>query len=320
VESVLAVLSPPDFVAEAKEATGQLYVVGGLDANFETSSIAWKLDQAQEAWEELPPMSTPRAGPIAVAMDGFLYVLGGENAAEALREVQRFDPSGGKWQDMAPMLQGRVRGTAVAAGGFVYVFGGQDGLTPVNTAERFDPASNTWTAIPSMHRSRYSSAATVMPDGKIVVFGGELTDQGGAAESTEIYDPKAEAWTLFPAVRETPVGSAVCICASGDSAFVVGGLGLNGQAQPFAEQRSLTDMLNPLSEQTAAAWTPIAPMPLRRQLASMAGVGSGVVVVGGKGPTFEAVANVELYEADDDAWKILPSLPQPRLRAAVVTM
>jgi len=265
-------------------------------------------------------MSTPRAGPMAVAMDGLLYVLGGENAAEALRDVQRFQPSGGKWQDMAPMLQGRIRGTAVAAGGFVYVFGGQDGLTPINTAERFDPASNTWTAIPSMHRSRYSSAATVMPDGKIVVFGGELTDQGGAVESTEIYDPKTEAWTLLPAARETRVGSAVSISSSGDRAFVVGGLGLNGQAQPFAEQRSLADVLDPSSEGTAAGWTPIAPMALRRQLASVAGFGSGVVVAGGKGPTFEAVAHVELYEADEDSWTTLPSLPEPRLRAAVVVV
>lgn len=296
----------------------RLYVVGGLDSTFQPVSTAWRLDPGHGKWEELPSMASPRAGPIALAAQGCLYVLGGEFCGDALRDVQRFDPSVGEWEDVAPMLEGRIRGAAVAVGGYLYVFGGQDGLKSVNTAERYDPRSNTWTALPPMHRQRYASAAAVTPEGCIVVFGGELTDEGCAA-STERFDPKTEVWELLPSVRTPPCGSAVAITASGDRAFTVGGLGLSGQALPVAEQLPLGAALEGAeTARFAPAWAPMPPMLLPRHLASVAGFGTGAVVVGGKGPTFEAVSNVELYDADANTWEVLAPLPDPRLRAAVV--
>lgn len=229
------------------------------------------------------------------------------------------------------MLEGRIRGTGVATGGYVYVFGGLGGLTPLKTAERYDPRSNTWEALPSMHRPRYACASAVMPEGCIVVFGGELTEAGCAA-SIERFDPESGTWELLPAVSTPPCGSVVALTASGDTAFTVGGLGLSGQALPVAEKLSLGSVLAATParigkkqvEASAArqfvppAWTPMPPMLTPRHLASVAGFATGAVVVGGKGPSFEAVSSVESYDPDINVWEALPALPSPRIRAAVV--
>jgi len=310
--------------APAHNLPYRLYVVGGLDSTFQPVSTAWRLNPAQGAWEELPSLSSARAGPIAVAAEGCLYVLGGEFCGDALGDAQRFDASAGKWESLAPMLEGRIKGAAVAAGGLVYVFGGQDGLKPVNTAECYDPRTNTWRALPPMHRQRYACAAAVTPEGHIVVFGGELTDQGCAA-SVELFDPKTEVWQLLPAVTTPPPGSNVAITATGDRAFTVGGLGLSGQALPVAERLPLGFALAAAGQGpdmakrfAPPAWMSMSPMLMPRHLASVTGFGGGAVVVGGKGPTFEAVSAVEMYDADTNAWGPLPALPAARLRAGIV--
>lgn len=183
-----------------------------------------------------------------------------------------------------------------------------------------------------MHCPRYACAGAAHPRGCVVAFGGELTDAGLSA-SMERYNPEISAWELLPAVRAPSCGSVMALTAAGRTAFTVGGLGLSGQALPVAEQLALGPALAAAAQKANEGrrddgqasqiqlpnWGPVPPMQTPRHLASAAGFGSGVVVVGGKGPTFEAVNNVEVFDPDTMAWESLPPLPSPRLRAAVVS-
>jgi len=295
----------------------RLYVVGGLNNAFKEVDTAWRLNPADGEWEALPPVATPRAGAAIAAAGGKLYVLGGESSGHALRDVQRFDPLMGRWEELPPMLTGRIRAAAVFCGGYLYLLGGLDGSRPLSTAERYDPNTNTWEELPSMHCPRYACAAAAQPRGCVMAFGGELTDAGLNA-SMERYNPETSTWELLPTVRSPSCGSVMALTAAGRTAFTVGGLGLSGQALPVAEQLPVGAALA-AGQVQLPNWGPVPPMQTPRHLASAAGFGSGVVVVGGKGPTFEAVSNVEVFDPDANAWESLPSLPSPRLRSAVVS-
>jgi N-acetylneuraminic acid mutarotase len=66
--------------------------------------------------------------------------------------------------------------------------------TILSSAETFDPSANTWTSTGSMAVARRSHTATLLPDGRVVVAGGE--GLGGARlASAELYDPASGTWS-----------------------------------------------------------------------------------------------------------------------------
>merc|ERR1719215_1458108 len=194
----------------------------------------------------------------------------------------------------------------------------------MNSAERFNMRTGAWEALPAMHRPRYACAASVRPGGRILAFGGELTEQGAAA-SMELFDPRTGVWHLLPAVRTPTCGAAIAVMGAGRAALSVGGLGLSGQALPVSEWMDLGSALDRagVDEESGTisfpppAWHNIPPMPAAKHLAAAVGFGTGVAVVGGKGSSFEASTDADVYHVEKGTWEVLPSLPSPRLRVAV---
>jgi N-acetylneuraminic acid mutarotase len=66
---------------------------------------------------------------------------------------------------------------------------------PIGAAEVFDPASGTWTPIAGMTSARVGHSATLLPNGNVLVAGGQAQASGGAWLTSEIYDPTAGTWT-----------------------------------------------------------------------------------------------------------------------------
>jgi len=291
----------------------RLYVCGGIDDGYHLVDTVERFDPRLGTWEELPSLAIARAGPAACVLAGRLYVLGGEARGAALKDVQRFDPWMDRWEAVPDMHVGRIRAATAILDGCLYVLGGLDGAKPLSAVERYDPRKQLWEVLAPMEKPRYACAA-IVKDGKIYAFGGELTDAGVQA-SVERYDPEAETWELLSTVRPPCCGAAVVVSAN--QAFALGGLGLSGQALGVAERLPLHGATEDETAEQVPHWAPLPPMPTPRHLASAAPFRSGVVVVGGKGPTFEAVGNVELYDPMSMAWEVLPPLPKPRLRAAV---
>lgn len=330
----------------------RLYVVGGIDGGYKPLESVVRFDPLAGAWEALPPLATARAGAAAAVVAGRLYVLGGEACGRALRDAHRFDPWTGAWERLPSMQVGRIRAGAVALGGYLYVFGGLDGARPLTSTERYCPRTRRWQALAAMQRPRYA-CATAARDGCVYVFGGDLMDPGMCA-SSERYDPEAGLWELVLSVRAPACGAAVAMVAG--SAYTLGGLGLSGQALCIAERVCVSDVrgksnisaaadLGGLGEGSLpilvtesrdedtpavpdeehevpwepAAWDMLPPMPTARHLASAATFHGAIVAVGGKGPSFEAMREVELYDPKLGKWQVLPPLPEPRIRAAVVS-
>ena len=67
-------------------------------------------------------------------------------------------------------------------------------VTGFHGSELYDPASDTWTATGTMVTPRYNHTATLLPDGRVLVAGGDVPPDH-ATDSAELYDPDTGTWT-----------------------------------------------------------------------------------------------------------------------------
>lgn len=121
---------------------GKIYVAGGrqgsLASNLRTLEV---YDPMANIWKSLPNMPTARGGLAAAALDGCLYVFGGEANTGTFNQNEEFDPVTEMWRNLAPMPTARHGLGAVSFAGKIYVIGGgpQPGLFVSNANEVFTP-------------------------------------------------------------------------------------------------------------------------------------------------------------------------------------
>jgi N-acetylneuraminic acid mutarotase len=94
-------------------------------------------------------------------------------------------------------------GRVLVTGGSTVSSAAAKGYVNNASAEIYDSVANTWTATPPMSVARSHHTATLLPDGKVLVVGGENALYLVEA-SAEIYDPVANTWT---ATRAAPVSA-----------------------------------------------------------------------------------------------------------------
>jgi N-acetylneuraminic acid mutarotase len=156
-------------------------------------------------------MTTARDSHTATLLpNGTVLVAGGENAVpqpapfppiyQYLAGAETYDPAAGTWTITGSMTTERIGHTAaLLPNGTVLVAGGQSDVAIFNTvasAEIYDPRTGTWTATGSMATARAMHTATLLPNGTVLVTGGESdTPSSSSLASAEIYDPMTGTWT-----------------------------------------------------------------------------------------------------------------------------
>lgn len=124
----------------------------------------------------------------------------------------------GTWTDVTPsslpsfspgplvkLLDGRV----LMIGGATQQPGGP--ATPVSSAEIFDPVTQNWSATGSMTNARDMAAASLLPDGRVLVVGGSASS---TAVPGEIYDPVSGTWSPTGTMK-SPVASKALLLPNG---------------------------------------------------------------------------------------------------------
>ncbi len=266
--------APTERTEVAAAADGErIYVAGGFAAGGETVPTVEVYDVATDAWSPGPDLPLAVNHPMAAAVEGTVYVLGGYR--EALREPtdRAFALRDGAWEELPPMPEPRAAGGAAAAGGRIYVVGG---VGPGGLAEGtlvFDPATGAWSTAPGLPTQREHLG--VAGDGELVyAVGGRTGGIGTNLGAAEVFDPETGGWTALPDMPTPRGGIAAAATANG---FIVAP---GGEASTTFADAEAYDV-------RSERWVALSPMPTPRHGLGVVALGDVVfVIAGGPEPGF----------------------------------
>jgi N-acetylneuraminic acid mutarotase len=235
--------------------------------------------------------STGTAGPLPTRAEaaygdtthgGFLYVIGGENSAGVLSDLQRYDPVTDTWVTLTSMPTARAGAAAAVIDDGIFVIGGRQSTSGpcsggpyMGTVEKYDVDTDTWSTVAPLPNPR-SDLPAVAHGGKIFVFGGCTGTASAPSVTNEVdmYDPQTNTWTTGLASMPTPRASLVA-GHSGDQVYAIGGT--NGAS---------TLNVNEVYDIPSNTWSTNTPIPTARQEAGVNSHGGRIYVVGGATPAF----------------------------------
>lgn len=186
----------------AVAVNGYLYAIGGdtiLGSDRNTvERAALNPDGTLGSWQLVNSMTMPRGHVAAVAMNGYIYAVGGSGNSPGWYlssvECAAVNPDGtlGAWQLMNSMTVSRVKHAAVVANGYIYALGGfdcNDGCYYWSTVERApvnpDGRLGPWQVVNSMTTDRNGFSA-VAAAGFVYALGGYNGQQLSSVERAAV--------------------------------------------------------------------------------------------------------------------------------------
>lgn len=170
-----------------------------------------RFDTGSGLWSELPDLPGGRDHLSAFAIEGSVYMNGGEAQSGAIASGHRFDIATQQWQPV-PALTYTYGSQAAVVDGRAYI-GNQDG-----SLIEFDPVNQRARTIsPPPGGVQRDHANVVAFLGEIWVIAGRLPE----TTSTAIYDPASGRWRSGPSLSRPRGGFAAA--AVGDQIMVSGG-------------------------------------------------------------------------------------------------
>jgi N-acetylneuraminic acid mutarotase len=229
----------------AAAINGKIYVPGGYDGNFNISNNVHNTfeiyDTATNSWSSGAPLPTPLSGAEIEAVNGKLYLLGGQAQGDVpAPSTYVYDPATNTWTSLANRnSNGSYFGKGVI-NGKIYIFGGSQygaGGTS-NSADVYDPVANTWSTIGSLNTDREGNGGEALA-GNLYAFGGESDRQFPMVrQDAEVYNPVTNYWSFLPMLLNQPRNNLQAT-AVGNSIYVMGGLDSSGVASNINESYDL---------------------------------------------------------------------------------
>jgi hypothetical protein len=310
---------------------GKVLVAGGGVGAIPINA-AELFDAASGTWKATGALNQGRRGHTAALMaDGRVIVAGGRDAdGEPMDTTEIYDPGSGAWTVTAPMSIGRIGhsmtalpdGRVLVAGGTSRGPSGASGgqtIRPDASAEIFDPRTNAWKATASMRTARFEHTATALPDGKVLIAGGQGPGEGGkitALVSAELYDPAADGFVSTTDLGEARTNHAAVLLNDRSSVLVMGGAG-GANADVSLGTAELFDS-------RTGSWTGVSPLTGARtgQTATLLADGR-VLVAGGEDAergSRRSLTTSEVYDPQTREWRSGGAMQCPRSEQAAVLL
>ena len=135
-----------------------MYIVAGKNTN-RTS----RYDSRDNKWEELACCNEVRYNAFGAAMNGKIYIAGGETDHGYLSSCEVYNPASDEWQLISSLKERRFNASMLCFHGRLYVLGGTivppDCTSTVQalTVEMFNSERNEWTEISKIPVERFES-------------------------------------------------------------------------------------------------------------------------------------------------------------------
>jgi N-acetylneuraminic acid mutarotase len=172
-------------------------------------------DPATNTWNYTDNMRTYRYYSVATLLsDGHVLVTGGidySNTPRALASPEIYAPTTDSWTNVQSpagnMSTARSSHSAtLLPDGRLFVIGGIEPSGSSTSVEFYNLNMDIWASkgnlLPNMNTAREKHTATLLPDGRVLVVGGQNNNDGPLA-STEIFDPLQNTWTYAAAMNKT---------------------------------------------------------------------------------------------------------------------
>ena len=257
-DSVTGIFSPAPKMGTARAAhtatvlpNGTVLIAGGTTQdNFEFPAISPGISSAEvydpgaNSFAPTGTMGTARYAHTATLLpNGKVLVTGGFSSSDAqtsgtaLSTAELYDPSTGAFTLTGSMATARGGHTAtLLSNGKVLVAGGLINLSSAavcvaSSAELYDPATGTFAPTGDMGAARVEHTATRMPDGKVLLIGGNTSSDAlgsfgcqycRAQESTEFYDPVTGTFSFADRMTAPRSGHTATLLSDG-RVLVAGG-------------------------------------------------------------------------------------------------
>lgn len=186
-------------------------------------------------------MSTPRFEHTATALDdGRVLIAGGQGppisgVAGALVSTELYDPAVDSFRKSNDMSDARFNHTALKLPDRTVMViggaGGTNGDTSLSTAEVFNPGDGSWTAAGALTGSRSGHVATVFPDGRVLVAGGESLTRGArrSLATAEIFALDKREWRSAGTMNCPRSEASAALFGDGSVLVVAGDFAAPGQ-------------------------------------------------------------------------------------------
>ena len=206
-------------------ASGLVLVAGDVDAEL--------YDPATGAFLQAGPYASPSRGTTATLLaDGRVLLVGGDPA-------QLYDPASNTFSVTDSLASAGLDGvdqqsaTLLNNGRVLIAGGSNDEVAPagrVAAAELYDPGTGGFTATSSMHSPRDAHAAALLPDGTVLIVGGDTgsnNQYAGSLASAELYDPSTGTFAAAGDMSVPRTGPQATLLRNGD-VLITGGAHYGG--------------------------------------------------------------------------------------------
>ncbi len=305
---------------------GTVLITGGLDEYNNLLDSADIYDPKTRTFTAIGPMTYPRAFHAAsILMDGRVLITGGIAASQQdpnfNRHAEIYDPATKTFSGAfvtIPALTNEPRNFYTASllqNGKVLLAGGTECCESpqepdsrpygYESAEVFSPKIPAFAALPAgMIQPRALHTATLLHDGRVLIVGGEDTDQTPAIQAAEIYSPAKRSFTGLPismnnarsAHTATLLNCASAGCPNGQ-VLLTGGIGV------AANQTGVVDLAAAeLYDPASRTFSDTGSLTTARDAASATALSDGRVLIAGgeqvnsQGTPVAVLASAEIYD------------------------
>ena len=202
-----------DFTAATINDTA--YLVGGYDGVSPAADVLATTNGT--SFRTVARLAQPVRYPAVAALDGKLYVFGGEWNNVASKAIQVIDTATGAEQT-STLPDARTQASAFTLGGAIYLTGGLVGGAPSADILRFDPSTQRFTAMGSLPNP-VADAASAVAGGVAYLVGGE---SNAPMSGIDVLQPTTTTTTSHLALsRVRPFAGRLLIADRGNNQLIV---------------------------------------------------------------------------------------------------